>query len=109
MYKYVVNQCFVDLGETPITKRKLRSKKYSERKLELLMTKFMTGEQHGECEILQQLKERFHSISQNSVIVQILTILPKSWSIRRIQTEFGTSNFLAKQLVKDKGVLSSPA
>ena len=62
-------------------------------------------------EILQQLKEKFHSTSQNSMKVQILTILPKSWSIQKIQTEFGVSNFMArkaKQLVKDKGVLSSP-
>ena len=37
-------------------------------------------------------------------------ILPKSWSIDKIQAEFGASNFMvrkAKQLVKNKGVLSS--
>ena len=61
--------------------------------------------------MLQQLKEKFHSTSQNSVKVQILTVLPKSWSIQKIQSEFATSNFMArkaKQLVKDKGILSSP-
>ena len=66
--------------------------------------------QNDESEILQQLKEKFHFTSQNSIKVQILTILPKSWSIQKIQTEFGVSNFMArkaKQLVKDKGVLSS--
>ena len=111
----IVNQCLVDLGETPVTKRKLQSKKYSERKLEVLtmkMSEAMLGEkQNDESEILQQLKEKFHSTSQNSMKVQILTILPKSWSIQKIQTEFGVSNFMArkaKQLVKDKGVLSSP-
>ena len=29
----VVNQCLIDLGEIPVTKRKLQSKKYKERKL----------------------------------------------------------------------------
>ena len=110
----VVNQCLIDLGETPVTKRKLQSKKYSEIKLEVLTTKFsniVLGEQRNECEILQQLKEKFHTTSQNSVRVQILTILPKSWSIQKIQTEFEASNFMArkaKQRVKDKGILSSP-
>ena len=59
-------------------------------------------------EIIQQLKEKFHA---RSVKIQILTILPKSWSIEKIQAEFGASNFMvrkAKQLVKDKRVLSSP-
>ena len=111
----VVNQCLVDLGETPVTKRKLQSKKYKERKLEVLTTKMskvlLSEKQNDESEMLQQLKEKFHSTSQNSVKVQILTVLPKSWSIQKIQTEFGVSNFMArkvKQLVKEKGVLSSP-
>jgi hypothetical protein len=63
----VVNQCLVDLGETPVTKRKLQSKKYSETKLEALTTKLsdvMLVEKHNdESEILQQLKEKFHSTS----------------------------------------------
>ena len=113
----VVNKCLVDLGETPVTKRKLQSKKYKERKLELLTTKMSEAMSMGrsrendEGEILQQLKEKFQSTSQNSERVQILTVLPKSWSIHKIQAEFGVSNFMArkvKQLVKEKGVLSSP-
>ena len=35
----VVNQCLVDLGEAPVTKRKLQSKKHKERKLEVLALK----------------------------------------------------------------------
>ena len=72
----------------------------------------MLGEkQSDKSEMLQQLKEKFDSISQNSAKVQILTVLPKIWSIQKIQTEFSTSNFMArkaKQPVKDKGVFSSP-
>ena len=111
----MINHCLTELGETPVTKIKLQSKKYSERKLEVLttmMSEVVIGEkQNDESEMLQQLKEKFHSTLQNSAKVQILTILPKSWSIQKIQTEFGVSNFMArkvKQLVKEKGVLSSP-
>ena len=38
-------------------------------------------------------------------------VLPKSWSIRKVQKEFGASNFMArkaKQLVEEIGILSTP-
>ena len=38
-------------------------------------------------------------------------MLPKSWSIRKIENEFEASNYLirkAKRLVEEKGVLSTP-
>lgn len=115
----LVNQCLDDIGETPVTKRKLQSKKYSEQKLEHLTTMMGKGiiggttfnESKDEIEIIKQLKEKFHSTSENSVKVQVLTALPKSWSIRKIQTEFEASNFMvrkAKELVKEKGILSTP-
>ena len=57
----VVNQCLVDFGETPVTKRKLQSKKYKERKLEVLTSKMsevlLSDKQNDESEMLQQLKE----------------------------------------------------
>ena len=43
--------------------------------------------------------------------MQILTVLPRSWSIRRVQDEFGASNYMVrktKDLVKKKGILSTP-
>ena len=115
----VVNQCLVNLGQTPVTKRNLQSKTYSKQKLESLTTKMgevMLGEdklerQQDEIEMLQQLKDKFHSTQERSAKVQILTVLPQSWSVSKIQAEFGACNFMArkaKQLVRDKGVLSSP-
>ena len=41
----------------------------------------------------------------------ILSILPKSWPVREIQSEFGASNYMtlkAKDLVKEKRVLATP-
>ena len=71
---------------------------------------------HGETtddgsEMIQQLKEKFRSTAQRSEQLQILTVLPKSWSLKKIQQEFGVSNYMArksKDLVKKKGVLSLP-
>ena len=43
--------------------------------------------------------------------MQILTVLPKSWSIRKVQDEFGASNNMvrrAKDVVKQKRILSTP-
>ena len=111
-----VSKCLEDLGETPITMRKVRSKKYSKDKMARITAKmdraFIDEDKSGDDrEIIRQLKEKFHTVPERSTKIQILTILPNSWSIERTQAEFGASNFMvrkAKQLVKDKGVLSSP-
>ena len=42
--------------------------------------------------MIQQLKERFVSCELSSQKVQVLTVLPKSWSIRKIEQEFSASN-----------------
>ena len=60
-------------------------------------------------EMIQQLKEKLRSTPQRGEQLQILTVLPKSWSVKKIQQEFGVSNYMArksKDLVKEKGVLS---
>ena len=114
----MVNSCLDKIGETPVTRRKLQSKKYVEKKMENItkvMKKAVMGDTYSdqtgdEGEMVRQLKEKF-STAERSKKIQILTVLPKSWSIRKIQLEFGTSNFMArkaKELVKKKGILSSP-
>ena len=83
----LVNQCLKESGKTPIMKRKLRTRKYAEKKLDeitSMMEKLVIGEDSkpsDELEIIQQLKEKFQSTSERSTQVQILTVLPKSWSI----------------------------
>ena len=42
--------------------------------------------------MIQQLKERFVSCELASQNVQVLTVLPKSWSIRKIEQEFGVES-----------------
>ena len=109
-----VNKYLRDVGETPITKRKLRGKKYKKQKVEAITkTLQMAGldqKKTDDTEIVAQLKEKYYT-AEKSEKLQILTILPKSWSIKKIQSEFGVSDFTArkaKALVRDKGVLSTP-
>ena len=64
-----------------------------------------------ESEIIMQLKEKFQATNQRSEKVQILTVLPRSWSSQKVEQEFGVSNYMArkaKELVKQKGILSTP-
>ena len=58
--------------------------------------------------MIRQLKEKFHSTTSRSERMRVLTVLPQSWSIRKV---FGVSRYLVakvKQLVAEKGILSSP-
>ena len=72
----------------------------------------MLGEEkpQNEAEITHQLKGKLHCTTERSVKIQILSGLPMSWSVGRIQT-LGASNFMVrkvKQLIKQHGILSSP-
>ena len=112
----LVNMCLETFGETPITKTKLkRSKKRSKQKVDkitTMMQKAVISERPScsDCEIVSQLREKFPTATRSEKM-QILTVLPKSWSVKRIQEEFKTTNFMARQakkLVKEKGVLAMP-
>jgi hypothetical protein len=52
-------------------------------------------------------------VTSKSLKVTILTVLPKSWSIRKVEEVFpSASNCMirrAKQLVMDQGIMSSPS
>ena len=62
-------------------------------------------------EMIEQLKSKFQTISSINEQLQLLTILPQSWSIKKIQQEFRVSNYLARKskvLVQEKGILALP-
>src|SRR5215469_1740888 len=109
------------LDETSIKKKCLNEKKYPENKLKKVSEAFRTKilclnpettiQPNDESEIVNQLKERFNSTTNKSLKMQILTTLPKSWTLQQIENEFGVTNFMArkaKHLVKEKGIMSSP-
>ena len=55
--------------------------------------------------MITQLKDKFETATKRSVKVLVLTVLPKSWTIRKVQEEFGASNYMvrkAKELVRKR-------
>ena len=126
----LVNESLSSLGESPLDARKLTQKRYPEDKLtrindtlrkKLRMTTKSAQPQTEESELMKikkvhsemisQLKDKFHETTKRSEQMQILTVLPESWSINKISEEFRVSNYMAravKKLVKEKGVFSSP-
>lgn len=66
---------------------------------------------HNE-EILEQLKNQFHSLNTTNVErILILTLAPKSWSARQTAKEFDTSRHkvkVARKLVEEHGISTSP-
>ena len=57
-----------------------------------------------------QLKEKYNSTASRSEKLRALTVLPKSWSIKKVARVFGVSQYLvrhANKLVTEKGILSS--
>lgn len=120
---HYLNASLTSLGESPVMKSKCTSnKRYCKDKLEKIKCKlndsFFKSDGHvKECdcegsqtEIVDQLKEKFTTATKSERL-QILTVLPKSWSCARIESEFGVSNYTArkaKQLLEVKGVMSTP-
>ena len=116
-----MNRCLSEIGETPLSKSERHNPKRVEDKVEKLTEAMMglfiddttvskTG-QNDEGEIILQLKEKFQTTTKRSEQLQILTVLPRSWTRKHIQSEFGVSDYMArkcKQLVLEKGILSSP-
>ena len=108
-----LNKCLAEIGETPYSQSKARAKNYSRQKITKAMHRtIITGEVVDDgSEMIQQLKEKFQATTKMNEHLQILTVLPKSWSVKKIQQEFGVSTYMAqksKKLVNEKGVLSLP-
>ena len=124
-----LNTSLVVLGVSPVIKRKAQTRvNYVKKKAQSIHTtvkrklEVITGEsldavseeEHNysaDNEIIDQLKEKFKSCSRSGEKVQVLTVLPKSWSAKRVQSEFQATNYMvrkAKKLVEDRGILSSP-
>ena len=96
-----INQCLSAIGETPVVKKKLQQAKYPKEKMKKirvavkkkLLPVIESSDIDDESEIITQLKDKFQATTERSEKVQILTVLPKSWTIRKVQDEFGASNY----------------
>ena len=84
-----LNQCLTAIGETPIAKKKLQVK-YRKQKLKKIravvnkriVPEIQSSNGDDESEMIRQLKEKFEETNMRSEKVQILTVLPKSWSFK---------------------------
>lgn len=117
-----LNDSLQYVGESPVKPKRLNEKSYPKKKLKKIddtLRKVLRveseedneSEKCAESEMIVQLKDKFNTTTKKSEKIQILTVLPLSWSIRKIQEEFGATNFMvrtAKKLVTDKGILSTP-
>ena len=120
-----LHQLNISLGsidETPVRKRLFQSLQYSQHKLqkvdsavrkrlELISGVPLSEPTTDESEMILQLKEKFCSTNSRSEKLTILTVLPQSWALPKIQEQFGVSSYMARQaknLVREKGVLSTP-
>ena len=93
---YSLNQCLVEIGETPHSQSRARAKGYPREKVksitEAMQQMVIPGEPTDNgTEMLQQLKEKFQSMTKRNEQLQVLTVLPKSWSIKKIQQAFVVS------------------
>ena len=96
-----INKGLSIIGESPVIKSKLQGAHYSKEKLTKIKSAFMKSmlmpEVDDDSEMIKQLKEKFHETEEKSVKVQILTLLPMSWSIKKIESEFKVSNYMVRE------------
>ena len=126
----LLNSTLSAMGESPVVKKKaVRSHQYvaeKAKKIEVAVKRQLdlsTGSRLMECEgkmtttgsdeseMIQQLKDKFKSCTKNSEKVHVLTVLPRSWTQKRIREEFNASDYMVrtvKKLVSEKGILSNP-
>ena len=108
-----LNTYLAEIGETPYSQSKAHSKNYSRQVkiTEALQHPVITGVPIDDgTEMIQQLKEKFQETKKRNEQIQVLTVLPKSWSVKKIQQEIGVSEYLAwqsKKLVEERGILTT--
>ena len=110
-----VNKCLLEIGPMPVHPSSRRIDKKMKRitgAMKSLILETPTDRcRDDESEMILQLKEEFRRTTERSKQLQILTVLLQSWTRKKIQEEFGVSDYMArkcKQLVKEKGILSTP-
>lgn len=122
----VINEAFNLLNESPISSKKRSNEIYLKSKIKNVarnLTKSLgvgdySNSHHKFCDsdaedIISRLKEKFHDEhTSNWEKIQILTLMPSSWSNNKIIEVMGATMYMtkkARKLVAEEGVLSVPA
>lgn len=119
-----LNSSLYELGESPIDRKKIKSKQYASKKVKtidsaLKRNLFVSAKESSESDnaedldktVLQNLIENFSNTTSRTKKLMILTCLPESWGIRKIMREFNAPNYMVRQskkLLKEKGILETP-
>ncbi|GBN46744.1 hypothetical protein AVEN_184302-1 [Araneus ventricosus] len=118
-----LNTSLQELGESPIDKRKVKSKRYATSKVKKISSsmkwKLFVAAENSSSEndneidesILQNLKSNFLSSTSRTKKLMLLTCLPENWSVRKIMREFNAPNYIVRQskkILKEKGILEGP-
>ena len=79
-----LNKCIAELSETPYSQNRAHAKSYLVKKITESMERMVIlGEPiDDETEMVQQLKVKFQSTTKRSEQLQVLTVLPKIWSVK---------------------------
>lgn len=118
-----VNAALQLLEQSPIPKKKIKIQSWVTEKLDKssnamkqalhIETENPNPDKVALMEMLRDMREKFENTdTKKNEKIQILTLLPTSWSVSKIQSEFPTSSVylirLAKTLKSTKGILSTP-
>lgn len=119
-----LNKLLPLIGAKKIKSRSLNSKQYCRKMLNNITEKLAStlfeipvkndkdvGAVNDDQEIIKQLKSKFAETVIKEEKIKILSILPRSWSARKMSKQFSTSVRLcltAKTLVEEYGIMSGP-
>lgn len=118
----VINTALMLLNQSPVPAKKLRVTSWVEKKVRATscaLQKSLAGtscsnhivESQYFTEIIDALKAKYRTPGTTTEAkFQILTLLPKSWSVEKIVKEMGTTSYMAKvakRMVQDGGILST--
>lgn len=116
-----LNTWLSSLGFSPISEKKLKNgKKYVikvNKKIKAALSKYsqdFAAEDQNEADlngIVEELKEYISNHAEPGKFFLALSVLPKSWSIQKIQEIFGVSNYLVRKcrsVVEKHGILTPP-
>jgi len=117
----LLNTTLEAVGASPIKRKRFNEKQYPKKKFQKVsdtlkskifhLSSSETDNETDNIDLLEELKEKFKTCTTKTRQLQFLTILPNSWSLSKIETEFGVTRHMArkaKELVREYGVLSSP-
>ncbi|XP_074105556.1 uncharacterized protein LOC141531564 [Cotesia typhae] len=119
----IVNEALLLLNQSPLLARRVNDETYLNNKVSRVADSLKKAlgipnpvdfqcSNTDAAEIIKKLREKFHDTNTTkSLRIQMLTLMPSSWSIEKIVEVMGTTTYMARlaiNLEADKGILSIP-